>query len=109
MELVTRSDESERLQREMPTLVPVFDLVLDDGSLLPSVAAVGDRAFGIIVGGQTGFLSFAAVPQLASRRVRGVLRLTRIHRLPFIGERLRRRWAKSVGVSPTRPSWLPEL
>ena len=49
----------------MPSPVPVFDVVLDDGSLVPSVAAVGDRAFGVIVGGHTGFLSFAAVPELA--------------------------------------------
>lgn len=109
MELVTRQDESERLEREMPTPVPVFDVVLDDGSLVPSVAAVGDRAFGVIVGGHTGFLSFAAVPELSSRRVRAALRLTRIHSLPFIGKWLRRRWAESIGASFTRPSWIPKI
>lgn len=109
MELVTRQDESERLAREMPTQVPVFDVVLDDGSLVTSVAAVGDRAFGVIVGGHTGLLSFAAVPELSSRRVSAALRLTRIHSLPFIGQRLRRRWAESIGASFTRPSWIPKM
>src|SRR5205085_9389708 len=109
MELVTRQDESERLEREMPIPVPVFDVILDDGSLVPSVVAVGDRAFGIIVGGHSGFFSFAAVPELATRQVRATLRLTRIHSLPFIGQRLRRLWAESIGASLTRPSWIPTI
>lgn len=113
MELVTRQDESERLQREMlrdmPSPVPVFDVVLDDGSLVQTVAAIGDRAFGVIVGGHTSFLSFADVPQLSSRRVRAALRLTRIHSLPIIGWRLRRRWAESIEASFTCPSWIPKM
>lgn len=109
MEMVTSQDESERLERELPNPVPVFDVVLDDGSLVPSVAAVGDRAFGIIIGGHTGFLSFAAVPELALRRVRATLRLTLIHSLPFLGPELRRRWAESIGASRTRPTWIPKI
>ena len=91
MEIVTNKDESDRLQRDMPNCVPVFDVVLDDGSLVPSVAVIDDRAIGAIVGGHTGFITFAAVPELASRRVRDFLRLTSIHGLPFIGQWLRRR------------------
>lgn len=109
MELVTNKDEAERLDREMPIRVPVFDIVLDDGSLIQAVAVIGDRALGIIVGGHTGFLSFAAVPQIHSRRVRDALRLTRIHGLPFIGRRLRRRWAARVGALPEQPAWIPNI
>jgi hypothetical protein len=109
MELVTDKDESERLEREMPIPVPAFDIVLDDGSLIRKVAVVGNRALGIIVGAHTGFLPFAAVPQIRSRRVRHALRLTRIHRLPFIGRRLRSRWAERVGASPEQPTWIPKI
>lgn len=109
MELVTDKDESERLERQMPRPVPVFDIVLDDGSLVPAVAVVADRALGVIVGGHTGFLPFSAVPQIRSRRVRDALRLTPIHRLPFIGRWLRRRWAQRVGASPNPPAWIPKL
>ncbi len=31
----------------------MFDIVLDDGSLVPTVEVIGDRALGIIVGGCT--------------------------------------------------------
>jgi hypothetical protein len=93
----------------MLAVMALFDLVLDDGSLVPSVAVVGDQAVGVLVGGHTGFLAFAVVPQLALRRVRAALKLTRIHYLPFFGQRLRRRWAESVGASLTRPAWIPRL
>jgi hypothetical protein len=49
------------------------------------------------------------VPELASRRVREFLRLTRIHGLPFVGQWLRCRWAARVGASAARPSWIPKL
>ena len=107
MELVTHKDESDRLQREMPVPAPVFDVVLDDGSLVQSVVVVNDRAIGVIVGGHTGFLPFAAVPELATRRVRDALRLTRCHRFPFIGSRIRHRWAQTRSASVARPSWMP--
>jgi hypothetical protein len=109
MEIVTHKDESDRLQRDMPKCIPVFDVVLDDGSLVRSVAVIDGRAVGAIVGGHTGFVAFAAVPELASRRVRDFLRLTSIHGLPFIGQWLRRRWAERVGASLIRPSWIPKL
>src|SRR4051812_287595 len=38
MELVIQRDESERLQKALPKPVPVFDVVLDDGSMIPNVA-----------------------------------------------------------------------
>lgn len=108
MQLVTCQDESERLQREMPSPVPLFDIVLDDSSLVPTVAVVADRALGVIVGGHTGLLPFSAVPQLHSRRVLHALRLAPLHRLPFIGRRLRR-WARRLGASPNPPVWIPKL
>jgi hypothetical protein len=109
MELVTRKDESERLERNLPVPVPAYDIVLDDGSLVPDVAVVGDRAVGVIVGGHTGFLSFADVPQIVSRQIRNTLRLTQVHKLPFIGPCLRRRWARKVGASLDHPAWIPKL
>jgi hypothetical protein len=109
MELVTRKDESQRLERDLPMPVPVYDIVLDDGSLIPAVAVVGDRAVGVMVGGHTGFLSFADVPEIVSRRIRNALRLTQVYTLPFIGPRLRRRWARKVGASLDHPAWIPTL
>jgi hypothetical protein len=109
MEIVTHKDESDRLLADWPKRVPVFDVVLDDGSLIREVVAFGDRAVGVIVGGHTGFIAFAAVPELASRQVREFLRLTRIHGLPFIGQWLRCRWAARIGASSARPSWIPKL
>jgi len=50
MEIVTHKDESDRLQRDMPKCIPVFDVVLDDGSLVRSVAVIDGRAVGAIVG-----------------------------------------------------------
>ena len=109
MEIVTAIDESDRLQRGMPTCIPVFDVVLDDGSLVRSVAVIEGKAVGAIVGGHTGFLAFASVLELTSRRVRDFLRLTSVHGLPFIGRWLRHRWAERVGALPARPSWIPKL
>lgn len=109
MDLVIHKDEAEKLEREMRVPVPMFDVVLDDGSLVLGVAVVGDRAVGVIVGGHTGFLPFADVPQVASRRIRDALRLTRVHALPFIGNWLRRRWARRVGASLGQPAWIPKM
>ena len=93
----------------MPRPVPVFDVVLDDGSLLPWVAVIEDRAIGIIVGGQTGFFAFADVPEVVSRSVRHSLRLSRMHKLPVIGRWLRHRWAERVGASSAHASWIPKM
>ena len=109
MELVTRPEESKALQRDMRQPVPMFDIVLDDGSRLPSVAVVNGRAVGIIVRGHTGFIAFSDVPVLASRRVAHALRISGAYLLPGIGAWLRRRWAARVGALPVRPSWIPQL
>jgi len=109
MELVTRPEESQTLQREMPIPVPVFDIVLDNGSLLPNVAVVDDRAVGVIVGCHTGFIAFADVPELASRQVGHALRIAGAYSMPVIGAWLRRRWAARLGARPSRPSWIPPL
>ena len=55
--------------------------------------------------GHTGFIAFSAVPELTLRRVRDLLRLSRVHSLPIIGLHLLRRWAESVGASHIRPCW----
>lgn len=109
MELVTHSDESQKLQEQMGPRPTMFDVVLDDGSYLTDTAVVDDRAVGIVVGGHTGFIAFADVPSLASRRVHHALRLSGIYYLPFLGHRLRRRWAARAGVRLVRPSWVPRL
>jgi hypothetical protein len=82
---------------------------LDDGTLVPGAAVIEDRAVGIVVGGHTGFIAFADVPELASRRVRHTLRVAGIHVLPVIGSWLRHRWATRVGALPGQPSWIPQL
>ena len=41
---------------DRPKRVPVFDVVLDDGSLIREVVAFGDRAIGGIVGGHIGLI-----------------------------------------------------
>jgi hypothetical protein len=109
MELVTRPDDSQTLQRDMATSVPVFDVVLDDGSLLPNVAVVEGRAVGVIAGGHSGFIAFADVPELASRQVVHKLRVAGAYSVPVLGAWLRRRWAVRLGASPSRPSWIPSL
>ena len=109
MELVTTLDEFRRLEAQVPKPGLVFDLVLDDGSLVPAVLAGGDRALGIMVGGHTGFLPFADVPKVADRKVRHTLRVSGVYASLFIGWWLRRRWAAKVGASPARASWIPAI
>jgi hypothetical protein len=109
MDLVTHSDESQKLQRDMIKRGTMFDVILDDGSHVADTLAVDGRAVGVVVGGQTGFLAFADVPQLSSRHIRHTLRLSRVHRLPFIGRRLRRQWAVRAGALPDWPAWIPKM
>jgi len=109
MELVTDLDEFRKLNAELSTPAPVFDLVLDDRSFVPGAVAVGDKALGVIVGGHTGFLAFADVPEVGARRVRYVLRVSGIYAWPLVGWWLRRCRANRAGASRTRPSWIPAL
>jgi len=111
MDLVTNPGEFRRLEGEALKLepIPVFDLILDDNSFVPSVVALGDRALGVLVGGHTGFLPFADVPAVASRKVREALRVSGAYASPFFGWWLRRRRAGRAGALPGRPSWIPAI
>ena len=109
MDLVTCSDESLNLQRAMIQRGTLFDVILDDGSLVANTLAVDGRAVGVVVGGQTGFLAFADVPQLSSRHIKHTLRLSRVHRMPIFGPRLRQSWAMRAGASPDWPDWIPKI
>ena len=111
MELVTDSAQFKSLEAEAAKLrpMPVFDLVLDDKSFVPAVVAIGDKALGVLVGGQTGFLPFADVPQVAPRKIEHTLRVSGIYTSAFVGWWLRRRWAARVGALPGLATWLPKL
>jgi hypothetical protein len=86
-----------------------FDLVLDDGTYLADVLTFDGRAVGIAIGGQTGYISFSDVPQVCGHSVSHYLRLRRYHFWPFIGRRLRLRWAGRVGAEPRHPDWRPRI
>jgi hypothetical protein len=111
MDLVMDPAEFKRLEGEALKLkpTPVFDLVLDDNTFVPSVVALGDRALGVLVGGHTGFLPFADVPAIVSRRVREALPVSGAYASPLVGWWLRRRRATRAGASASRPSWIPAL
>ena len=113
MDLVTDKLESARLLEEVFRLkafpLPVFDLILDDNSFVPDVVALGQRAVGVVVGGHTGFLSFADVPAVANRKVREALPVSGAYATPFVGSWLRRRRAERVGALPGTVSWLPVI
>jgi hypothetical protein len=111
MDLVTDQAEFKKLEGEALKLkpIPVFDLVLDDGSFVPGVVAVGERAIGVLVGGHTGFLSFADAPGVANRKVREALRVSGAYASPLVGWWLRRRRAARAGALPGRASWLPAI
>ena len=89
--------------------VACFDLVLDDGTYLADVLVFGDRAVGLAIGGHTGYLSFSDVPQVLGHSVSHWLRLRRYHSCPFIGFRLRHRWAQNIGIEPSHPNWRPKI
>jgi len=108
MELVTDPDEARQIDHTLAE-ADFCDLVLDDGSYVPNSAVLESRAFGIVIGGQTGFLPFAGIPGLASRRIQHILRLSRVHRIPLLGSWLRHSWASRVGGRLTKPSWIPKL
>ena len=111
MDMVIDPAEFKRLEGEALKLkpIPVVDLILDDSSFGPSVVALGDKALGVLVGGHIGFLPFADVPAIASRRVREALPVSGAYASPFIGWWLRRRWAARAGALASRPSWIPAL
>lgn len=108
--LVTDKDESASLESQFGSgQASRFDLVLDDGTYLADTMAFGGRAVGLAIGGHTGYISFSAVPQVRGHSVLHSLRLRRYHFWPFIGRRLRRRWAESIGVKPRDPVWRPKI
>ena len=111
MDLVIDQAEFKKLEREALKLkpMPVFDLVLDDNSFVPGVVALGDRALGVLVGGHTGFLSFADVPAVADRKVREALRVSGAYASTLVGWWLRRRRAAKAGALGGRASWLPAI
>ena len=74
MKLVTDRKEFDALPEAKWEKARTVDLVLDDGSLLRDVREVGGKAFGMVVGGQTGVVAFPEVKELRDRSVRHALR-----------------------------------
>lgn len=103
---ITTNDESRQLeQRIAPGKFEVYDVVLDDGTWLADTVVIGDQAFALVIGGQTGFQYFRSIPEMAGRSIAHSLRLRRHHYSLFFGCWLRRRWARSVGALIEHPRW----
>jgi hypothetical protein len=85
------------------------DIILDDGAYLDEVVCFGDNAMGVATGGHTGFMPFTDCREIKGRRVRAFLKWTSLHKVPLIGLRLRRHWARKMGVVPERPGWVPRF
>jgi hypothetical protein len=109
MRLVTDPVEAKRLERHLSELAQLHDLVLDDGTFIQDVAVFGNCATGVILGGQSGYVSFSEVPEISHRNVRAAIPLAGLRAWPLIGTTIRRRWAARAGSQLARPKWLPVL
>jgi len=87
----------------------ILDVLLDDGTWLPDTMAVGDRAFGLLIGGHTVFQFFSDVPELIGRSIKHALQLRRRHGSLLFGWWLRRRWARGVGARIEYPAWRAKI
>ena len=106
MVIVTEKTESERLEQQLSSSDwRLHDIVLDDGTWLPDTMVLNDQAFGLLIGGHTGFQFFRDVPQLVGKNVTKHLRLRRRHGSLLFGWWLRRRWARQVGARLDYPQW----
>jgi hypothetical protein len=110
LKLVTDKNESTSLASQIGSGGgDCFDLVLDDGSYLADALVFDGRAVGLIIGGQTGYISFSDVPQIRGHTISHSLRLRRYHSWPIIGRQLRHRWAQNLGVKLRHPDWRPKI
>ena len=87
--------------------IKIYDLILDNGQFLPYVAIIEDIALFMIVGGHAGVVYFNKMPDFHKRSVAHANKLTTRHRLPFIGNHLRKSWASRFNASLERPPWIP--
>lgn len=109
MKLVTEQSELEALPPDRWERARRVDLILDDGSLLQDVCAIGEQAFGMVPGGQTGTVEFADVDALKDRSIRTAFEIQGLFAAPLIGRWLRSRRAAGAGADFGRPDWLPPL
>ena len=109
IELVTDRKGFDALPRAKWEQARTVDLVLDDGSLLWEVKEVGGKAFGMVVGPQTGAIAFFEVKELRGRSVQHAFEVSGVYVVPVLGEVLRRRRAKRVGARRECPVWVPKL
>jgi hypothetical protein len=104
--IVTAKEESEEFEQNMGSRNwTLHDVVLDDGTWLPDTMVVGDRAFGLLIGGHTVFQFFRDIPQLGGRAMAYDLPLRRRHGSLLFGWWLRRKWARQVGATLKYPAW----
>jgi hypothetical protein len=108
MTLVTAKEEASVLKsRILSGDGHRYDIALDDGTYLANTLVIDNRAVGLIIGGQTGYISISEIPQLQGRSVLYSLQLRRYHFWPLIGAWLRRRWVNHFGIIPKHPDWRP--
>ncbi|HEV7927653.1 MAG TPA: hypothetical protein VGR14_20035 [Verrucomicrobiae bacterium] len=107
MMLIADVEESKRLEQKLRPNggFLTYDIVLDEGTWLPNTVVIDDKAFGLLIGGHTGFQFFRDIPQLAGRTVFHWLKLRRRHGLLLIGWWFRKRWARAVGARLEYPTW----